>query len=492
MPARGVQSEPTKPGSAVLVWFRRDLRLADNPALRWAARSGLAVLPVYILDESACEAPEDFATRWWLHGSLDSLASSLAKKGSRLTLRRGRAERVLPALVRETRAAAVAWNRRYEPQLRETDSEISTLCAAQGCTVKEFNAGALVEPWDVNSLSGKPYHVFTAFWRQCRKRCFAAPLGPPRVMPPPSSWPASDALPSWKLRSGAPEFAAGLATAWRPGESAAGARLSGFIDQALAAYAQARNYPGSAGTSRLSPHLRFGEIGPRQVVAALTNADSGAASDAFLRQLMWREFCRHLLFHNPQLRAQNLRTPFDRMPWRKNAEDLHCWRHGTTGYPLVDAGMRELKSTGWMHNRARMVVASFLTKHLLTDWRAGAAWFKRYLVDADTANNCAGWQWTAGTGVDAAPYFRVFNPVLQSRRYDPRGIYLRKWIPELTGLPDAHIHAPWMAPASVAQRAGLVLGKDYPLPVVNHLYARKRALEAYASHVRNPPEASPG
>ena len=484
MSEQGVRSGPTGPGTTVLVWFRRDLRLADNPALTWAARSGLAVLPIYILDESSGDAPEGCATRWWLQGSLESLALGLARKGSRLTLRRGPASSVLPALIRQVQAVAVAWNRRYEPHLHQKDAEVRALCAALGCRVREFNAGALVEPREVSTKSGKPYRVFTAFWRQCRDRRFDAPLGPPRALLRPNSWPESDTLHSWKLRSEAPGRAAGLAAAWRPGESAARARLTGFIDQALGAYAQARNFPGLAGTSRLSPHLRFGEIGPRQVVAALANPGTEAARTAFLRQLMWREFCRHLLFHNPQMSSKNLRTPFDRMPWRESADDLHRWRHGTTGYPLVDAGMRELKSTGWMHNRVRMVVASFLTKHLLTDWRAGAAWFRRHLVDADAANNCAGWQWTAGTGVDAAPYFRVFNPVLQSRRYDPQGAYLRKWIPELAGLPDAHIHAPWMAPASDLQCTRIVLGGDYPLPMVDHLYARKRALEAYASHVR--------
>ncbi len=437
-------------------------------------------MPIYILDETTDDPPEQSASRWWLHGSLESLAADLARMGSRLTFRRGRVRSILPALIEETQAAAVSWNRRYEPQLLEADANVKALCRELRCEAMPFNASALVEPWDVSTPSGKPYQVFAAFWRQCRERKIDAPLSTPGELTPPETWPASESLHSWQLRSGARDYAA----AWHPGEPAAYDRFTAFVQQAIAGYAQDRNYPGLGGTSRLSPHLHFGEIGPRQVSSALANLESEGGETAFFRQLMWREFCRHLLHYNPQLGTDNLRTSFDRMPWRANAAELDCWRYGTTGYPLVDAGMRELLATGWMHNRARMVVASFLTKHLLTDWRIGAAWFSSHLVDADTANNCAGWQWSAGTGVDAVPYFRVFNPVLQSRRYDPQGAYLRKWVPEIAGLPDAHIHAPWIAPASALQRAGVVLGREYPYPVVEHSYARKRALEAYASHVR--------
>ncbi len=458
----------------VLLWFRCDLRLADNPALAWAASSGRPLIPVFVLDEEAGDRSMGGASRWWLHGSLGALDAALQRLGSRLILRRGPSAPTIAALVRETGATAIAWNRRYDPALIQGDEQIKAQCEGMGLEVRSFNAALLFEPWAIHTGRGLPYRVFTPFWRQCCQQGFERPLGPPLALPSSSVWPASDALAAWNLRCSSPDWAAGLRATWQPGEQGARQRLDRFADDQVARYHAERDHPGQPGTSMLSPHLHFGEIGPRQVVAALA-----PEQDAFLRELGWREFSYHLLFYNPEMGTRNLRPEFDRMPWRDDAAALQCWQRGQTGYPLVDAGMRQLWAIGWMHNRVRMLAASFLTKHLLIDWRPGAAWFWDTLVDADWANNSAGWQWTAGCGVDAAPYFRIFNPVAQSQRFDAAGHYLRTWLPELRQVPAKWMHAPWQAPHAVLAAADVRLGDTYPRPMVDHAVARRRALAAY-------------
>lgn len=472
---------------AVLLWFRRDLRLTDNPALDRAARTGRPVIPVFIFDDAGpSRRPAGGASRWWLHGSLHALGTALEALGSRLVLRRGAADAVLAQLVHETGARDIVWNRLYDPDAVRRDKGIKAFCVESGVAVRSFNAGLLFEPWTIRTGAGTPYRVFTPFWRRCLQEGFDAPSDGPPALPAPAVWPTSDELEDWRLRCSTPDWAAGLRAAWGPGEAGARKKLVAFLAAGLESYHADRDLPGVAGTSRLSPHLHFGEIGPRQIAAALGPLARGPGPDAFLRELGWREFSHHLLFHNPDMAGANLRSEFDRMPWRDDPHALRRWQRGLTGYPLVDAGMRELWTTGWMHNRVRMVTASFLTKHLLLDWRLGEDWFWDTLVDADWANNSVGWQWVAGCGADAAPYVRVFNPVAQSRRFDPEARYLRQWVPELGRLPNDLLHAPWEAPAAALETAGVRLGADYPHPMVDHAAARARALEAYRRHVNVP------
>ncbi len=483
MPVR--KQRPGKDGGQpILMWFRRDLRLADNPALSWATRTGRPVIPVFILDDDSESRPSGGASRWWLYGSLHALRADLKTSGSRLTLRRGVARETIAALAQETGASTIVWNRLYDPEIIRQDAEIQAQCEAAGVGIQSFNAALLLEPWTIQTGSGSPYRVFTPFWRRCLEQGFALPETEKPALVPPASWPATEALDTWNLRCHNPDWAAGFRKAWRPGEEGARQRLEDFLRDGAGKYATNRDAPGKQGTSRLSPHLHFGEIGPRQIVAALGGIKAGADKDAFLRQIGWREFCHHLLFHNPEMERVNIRREFDRMPWRNDPDGLRRWQRGQTGYPLVDAGMRELWTTGWMHNRVRMIAASFLTKHLLIDWRHGADWFLDTLVDADLANNSAGWQWTAGCGADAAPYFRIFNPVAQSRRFDAAGEYVRTWVPELRRLPGKAIHAPWQAPPSVLDKAGVRLGENYPYPIVDHAKARRRALDIYRRRIR--------
>lgn len=468
----------------ILAWFRRDLRLTDNPAWSWAAESGRPVVPVFVFDEDEGEQPIGGASRWWLHGSLEALDRALRGQGSRLIIRRGAAGPTIASLARETGASTIVWNRLYEPAIARRDGEIEERCAETGPETRTFQASLLFEPDDIRSGSGRPYRVFTPFWRKCLEHEFGPPVAAPPPPDAPATWPASDDLESWDLRCYQPDWAAGFRAVWQPGEESARRRLTRFLKDAAGRYDQDRDLPAIEATSRLSPHLHFGEIGPRQVAAKAQALPPGPGRDKFLSELGWREFSHHLLAHNPEMGIRNLRPSFDRMPWRNAPDDLRRWQRGETGYPIVDAGMRELWTTGWMHNRVRMLVASFLTKHLLIHWRYGADWFWDTLVDADWANNSCGWQWTAGSGADAAPYFRIFNPVAQSRRYDAAGRYLRKWLPELRRLPDRAVHAPWLAPEAVLVKAGVRLGETYPLPMVDHAAARQRALDAWRTHVR--------
>jgi deoxyribodipyrimidine photo-lyase len=475
-------------GSAapIILWFRRDLRLADNPALAAAAKTSRPILPVFILDEETGDRPIGGAARWWLHGSLAGLGADLAKRGAGLILRRGAAGATLDALIASTGAAAVYWNRSYEPAAIARDTALKSALAARGIDVASFNAALLREPWTLRTTADQPFKVFTPFWQALRKsppepHLAAAPKRLAGLDQPLEG----DKLAGWRLRPRRPDWAAEFGEHWQPGESGAARRLTAFLDGAASAYARGRDRPDRAGTSRLSPHLHWGEIGPRQVwqavearKAAGDMPDSQAA--AFQRELAWREFSHHLLFHWPDLPREPWRAEFARFPWRPDPALLAAWQQGRTGYPLVDAGMRELWRTGWMHNRARMVTASFLVKHLLQPWQDGEAWFWDTLVDADLAQNTANWQWVAGSGADAAPYFRIFNPVLQGERFDPEGSYVRRWLPALGRLPRRFVHSPWRAPADVLAAARLRLGTDYPRPIVEHEAARRRALAAFA------------
>lgn len=466
-----------------VVWFRQDLRLADNPALAAACQGDRPVTALYVLDEAGeGDWPLGGASRWWLHHSLAALDAALRERGGRLVLRRGEAASVLSEVARETRAGSVFWNRRYEPAAVARDTAVKAALQAEGVAARSFNAALLFEPWTIRTGAGEPYRVFTPFWRACLQApAPPAPAAAPARIAAPAVEARSEVLADWRLTPGAPDWAGGLRAAWTPGEAAAQARLEAFLQGALDGYGQDRDRPDRPGTSRLSPHLHFGEIGPRQVWAAVQALGGGTAdAQKFLQELGWREFCHHLLFHVPTLPQASFREAFDAFPWADDPAGLDAWRRGRTGYPVVDAGLRELWTTGWMHNRVRMIAASFLVKHLLQDWRAGQAWFWDTLVDADLANNAASWQWVAGSGADAAPYFRIFNPVLQGEKFDPDGAYVRRWVPELAALPAAWIHKPWAAPAQVLERAGVRLGAAYPRPVVDHAAARERALAAFA------------
>jgi deoxyribodipyrimidine photo-lyase len=454
------------------------MRLSDNPALIAAARKG-AVIPVYILDD---EAPGQWkrggASRWWLHHSLAALDADLQKLGSKIILRRGPALKALQSLITETGAQAVHWNRQYEPWAIARDSRIKEHLKGQGLHTESFNASLLREPWEMKTGTGGPYRVFTPFWRAVRADMPALDLPQaPRQIPGPAKWPNSEPLTSWKLPPTKPDWARGFGPLWTPGERGARKRLDTFLSSALDGYASNRDRPDIEATSRLSPHLHFGEISPRQVCkAAMAQAQSQgkeSGADKFMSEVGWREFSYHLLYHFPHLPERNYREAFDAFPWNDDDTAFRKWTRGQTGYPIVDAGMRELWTTGYMHNRVRMVAASFLIKHLLIPWQCGEAWFWDTLLDADLANNAASWQWVAGSGADAAPYFRIFNPVMQGEKFDTAGIYVRRWIPELKDCPDRFIQRPWEAPDFTSLR--------YPAPIVEHTKARDRALKAFQS-----------
>jgi deoxyribodipyrimidine photo-lyase len=461
-----------------IVWFRQDLRLADNPALAAALASKRPLLLLYLLDD---ETPGKWkigaAARWWLHKSLEALSREIAKRGGALALRSGRAEGVLPQVLQETGARAVFWNRCYEPYAVARDAALKQSLSKAGIEVQSFNASLLFEPWTVKTKGGEPFKVFTPFWRACvQQGVDRTPLPAPKRLPTAPHSVASDALADWGLLPTKPNWALGFEPDWAPGEAGAHTALQRFLAARLGDYAEARNDLAVNATSRLSPHLHFGEISPLQVWSTTGDAP-GAAK--FLSEIGWREFSYNLLFHWPALPEQNWRGTFNAFPWREDAAALEAWRRGRTGYPVVDAAMRELWTTGHMHNRARMIAASFLIKHLLIDWRHGEDWFWDTLLDADLANNAASWQWVAGSGADAAPYFRIFNPVTQGERYDSDGAYVRRWLPELAALPNDVIHRPWEATAAQLSAAKVELGRTYPRPIVDHAQARARALAAF-------------
>jgi deoxyribodipyrimidine photo-lyase len=464
-----------------IVWFRLDLRLDDNPALSAAVKLGGKIVPVFIWspDEEKPWAP-GAASRWWLHHSLESLANSLSDLHCPLLVRQGSSLEELRKLVRETTATQVFWNRRYEPRFRDRDGRIKKALRADGLHVESFNASLLYEPAVVTTKEGKPFQVFTAFWNACQHIKVEKPTNPPAtLLPHPVANLNSLAVDELGLVPSL-SWPEGLAEDWQPGEPAARAAWQRFRRSRVENYRQTRDFPAVAGTSRLSPHLHFGELSLRRLWHDL-NERFDKSGAFYFRELGWREFAHHLLYHFPNTSEHALRPRFEAFPWRRSPKDLRAWQRGQTGYPLVDAGMRELWKTGWMHNRVRMVVGSFLVKHLLIAWQRGAEWFWDTLVDADLANNTLGWQWCAGCGADAAPYFRVFNPVLQGEKFDPEGAYVKHWVPELAQLPARWIHKPWKAPAEVLAGANVKLGSTYPGPIVDHAEARTRALMAFAT-----------
>jgi deoxyribodipyrimidine photo-lyase len=472
-----------------LVWFRSDLRLADNPALSAAVVAGgpLVAVFIYAPGEEGAWRP-GAASDWWLHQSLTRLRESLAALGAELCVRASDDSLAcLQMLVRECAATRVVWNRRYEPAIRARDETVKRALRAQGIEAESYSSTLLHEPWTIRTGSGGPFQVFTPFWRHCKSLADPAePLPAPRALSAPARRPDSQTIDSLALLP-ALDWPAGLAAAWTPGEVEAQRRLERFTSESLEEYSSRRDAPGTPGTSRLSPHLHFGEIGPRQIWHAVRRAATARGRNLswrdsqFLAEVGWREFAYHLLYHFPHTPEQPLRPNFARFPWQSSRPLLTAWQRGATGYPIVDAGMRELWRTGWMHNRVRMIAGSFLVKDLLLPWTDGARWFWDTLVDADLAANTLGWQWVAGCGADAAPYFRVFNPVTQGTRFDGAATYVRRWVPELAALPDEWIHRPWAAPEAVLRAAGITLGVEYPKPLVDHEAARERALLAFAS-----------
>jgi deoxyribodipyrimidine photo-lyase len=477
-------------GTAIL-WFRQDLRLADHPALSAAIARAAHVVPVYVLDDAAPRAwAPGGAARWWLHHSLQSLADSLAAHGAPLVLRRGDPAHIIPTLAEELGAHEVHAGVAHEPRWRKLDEAIAGTLKRAGRKLVRHRVATLFDPWAIRTKTGGIYGMYTPFAR-------AVQAGPPPEKPIPAPKHIAgrpgirtDALNDWGLLPSRPDWAVGLRGAWQAGEAEAGKRLKQFLRTAVDGYQTGRNLPGQAGTSSLSPYLHWGEISPNTVWYAARAHGENAGVQTYLSELIWRDFNAHLLWHNPSLPDTPLRPDFSKLPWRTDKKALHAWQRGQTGVPIVDAGMRQLWLTGWMHNRVRMIVGSYLTKHLLLHWRDGEAWFWDTLVDADLASNAGNWQWTAGCGVDSQPFFRVFNPVTQGEKFDPDGAYVRRFVPEIAAIPDKFLHAPWDAPPDILARAGVTLGMTYPKPLIDLADGRNRALEAYRTTVRTPQDAA--
>lgn len=494
-----VNKRSSKSEKPAIVWFRQDLRLADNPALVAAHNFSAEIIPVFIwAPDEESEWPLGGASKWWLHKSLGELQKSLKENGGGpLIIREGGSLANLRSLIKEVGAGSVFWNRRYEPHIIERDAKIKSALQEEGCHVHSFNAALFHEPWTITNQSGRPFQVFTPFHKHCRK------LEEPReVLEIPDFSAGKKESKSVALTVSSlciddlgllPKIPwhLGMEESWTPGEAGAQAALDQFLRSAFGSYKEIRDIPGQKGTSKLSAALHFGEISPVQIWHRIQEyAESGKAQGGvnsrwreshYITELYWREFSHHLIFHFPKTPTAPLRAQYEGFPWVEDEERLRIWQRGLTGYPIVDAGMRELWHTGWMHNRVRMIAGSFLVKDLLIHWLHGARWFWDTLVDADLAQNTAGWQWVAGSGADAAPYFRVFNPTLQGEKFDPKGAYIRKWIPELAGLPDKFIHRPFEADKRVLQEAGVTLGVTYPKPIVDHDEARRDALKAYSA-----------
>lgn len=452
-----------------LVWFRQDLRLVDNPAFSEACCENEQMIALYILDKKI--SPLGSAQSWWLHYSLISLSASLKKMGLNLLFRQGNPLEIIPQLVQEFSVDNVYWNHCYEPLAIQREVKINSLLAHQDVLVKSSNGNLFNEPWKIKNKSGNYFKVFTPFWNHCMQTMIA----PHKITisnTPQTVSVASERLEDWNLLPKNPNWAASFAQCWQPGEAGAQKKLTEFITYHLKKYTIQRDIPAENATSRLSPHLHFGEISPWEIWHAIELAKLDitcdlTSADRFIAELGWREFSYHLLYHFPELPKTNFKAEFDKFPWNNNDLALKSWQQGKTGYPIIDAGMRELWQTGYMHNRVRMIVASFLTKDLFIDWRLGADWFLDTLVDADLASNSASWQWVSGSGADAAPYFRIFNPILQSKKFDPLGIYIKQWIPELAKVDSPFIHEPWNG------------NIKYYKPIVDHDVARKAALHYY-------------
>ncbi len=469
--------------SPAILWFRQDLRMGDHAALQAAIAGGRPIVPLYILDDDAAGAWRmGGASRWWLHHSLLSLQASLTAAGAPLVLRRGASVAVLQALMNETGAREIHAGRMHEPWARTLDAAVE---AAMPGALNLHRTSTLFDHDDIRTKTGGVYGVYTPFAKGLRLRGDPAPAlpAPGRIMA--AGTPTSDRLEDWGLLPTKPDWAAGFRATWQPGEAAAHERLDAFVQKAVHGYDTTRNLPGEPGTSMLSPHLHWGEISPGQVwSAAAAAARGGEGVSVYLSEILWREFAAYVLWHNPHLPEQPLRPRFANLPARDAPAERHAWERGLTGVPIVDAGMRQLWHIGWMHNRVRMIVASFLVKHMLMPFRVGEDWFWDTLVDADLASNAASWQWVTGCGIDSQPFFRVFNPVSQGEKFDAAGAYVRRWVPELSKLPDSWVHAPWTAPDLVLRAAGVRLGSTYPRPIVDLAEGRQRALEAYRTTVK--------
>lgn len=462
-------------------WFKNDLRLNDNPGLLRALElsKGAPLVAFYILDEKE-DYPVQGASAWWLHHSLCALGESLAKMGHSLVIRKGDSLQEVKKLCRQFKINALHFSRRYDPAGVTLQKDVQQWCTEEDIECARFASSLLFEPDSIANKQAKPFKVFTPFYKHCR----SLPTRSPKLTPKKSRNLQSaefdkTQVAALKLLPDAPDWAFEFSNHWTPGEKGARENLKVAIDELISDYAQQRDFPAISGTSRLSAHLRFGEISPASISQEVSSTLRPEQAEPWLRQLIWREFSYYLLFHFPHICTQPFAEKFKSFKWRKNKKNLLSWQQAKTGYPLVDAAMRELWHSGWMHNRCRMVVASFLTKHLGLHWLEGANWFWDTLVDADLANNIAGWQWVAGCGADAAPYFRVFNPTTQAEKFDPNGDYIRRWVPELSKLPTKAIHSPWLADETTLQQAGVKLGVNYPHPIVDHKQAREQALEAY-------------
>ena len=464
-----------------ILWFRKDLRLRDNSALKAAIEAGLPVIPIFIWspNEAGDWAP-GAASKWWLHQALKSLSEAFKDRGGEFVLREGASLGQLRDIIEKTGAKRVYWNRRYESPQRELDASIKRQLREDGIEVESFNSSLLNEPHTAATGGGNPYKVYTPYWKKVKDRPIE-PIAEPDFdsFKFPDTYPQTVALDSLGLLP-EKQWHRKFDPYWVVSEAAAQERLEKFLSQAVEGYNQARDIPSEDGTSSLSPYLHWGLIGPRQVMHALkANHDLGKEGpQVYAKEIYWREFAYNVLYHFPKTPAAPLHEKYTDFPWQPDSNALKRWQRGQTGYPIVDAGMRQLYATGWMHNRVRMVVSSLLVKHLLQDWREGASWFWDTLVDADLASNTLGWQWSAGCGADAAPYFRVFNPITQGMKFDAEGEYVRKWVPEIANLPSKFIHEPWEAPAGILEYAGVELGKDYPEPIIDHKEGRERALAA--------------
>lgn len=464
-----------------IIWFRQDLRLADNHALQKAIETNKPLLPLFILedDNHFNKRVLGKASLWWLHHSLCALQNDLPD----LCLRKGNVIQILSQVIKETGAQYLFYNKPYGAHDTYEEDQLKLEFKNSDLRIISCRGNLLNDPQDIYNQSERPYQIFTPYWHECLRK-----ISPRLPVPRPNKIDTfkieSEQLNSWKLTPHNPDWAAKFTDYWQPGEQGAQQQLSKFINHSLCNYHILRDYPAKQGTSRLSPHIHWGEISITQLWHAIHTARmsmdiSDNAIEAFSSEIGWREFSYYVAYHFPEISDQPLRQQFQNFPWLMNEAHLKAWQKGLTGYPIVDAGMRELWATGWMHNRVRMIVASFLVKHLLIAWQEGERWFWDTLVDADMANNAVNWQWVAGCGIDAAPYFRIFNPVLQGEKFDSQGIYVRKWVPELSGMPDSFIHKPWLAPQSILYESKVSLGTNYPYPIVDHKSARLRALEAY-------------
>jgi deoxyribodipyrimidine photo-lyase len=470
-----------------LIWFRQDLRLTDNQAFFEACKNSNNITAIYIHDETPPIRPLGGASKWWLHHSLASLQNDLAEYGINLVIKTGNSLEVLQGLFDQKTFNTIYWNRLYEPYYTARDAKIKDSLKAQNINVQSFNGSLLTEPWVVKNGSGEYFKVFTPYYKSClANHQPPEPLAKPEVKKYQTKNIAGISLQSLDFLPTKPNWATGFNTYFTVGEAGAKQRFLDFLDNKIEHYGEKRDYAGEDFTSKISPHLHFGEISPNLIYYACRqeqelNGHKSKGVEKFVAEIYWREFSYNLLYNYPNLPEQNFRADFNNFPWLEDAEALKKWQKGQTGYPIVDAGLRELWHTGWMHNRVRMIVGSFLTKDLVQHWKHGENWFWDCLVDADAASNAASWQWVAGSGADAAPYFRIFNPITQGEKFDANGDYVRKWCPELKHLPNEFIHCPWKAPELVLRAANVQLGKNYPKPIVDHAKSRDIALNAFAS-----------